>query len=136
MTDEDPLSVVKQYIEAFNMGDVVAMAAMCAAPMSILDGMAPHVWHGPSAAADWYKDVLIEGEHLGAKGYRVTLEKPRHVNVTGTAAYVVVPTRMVFDLKGKKVTQTDSVMTLALRKLAGGWRIASWAWAKGNATVS
>ena len=48
---------------------------MCADPMSILDGMAPHIWHGPTATQDWYKDVLSEGEHLGAKDYHVTLGK-------------------------------------------------------------
>ena len=48
-SDDAPLAVVQRYIEAFNRGDVQAMAALCARPMSILDGMAPHVWHGPTA---------------------------------------------------------------------------------------
>jgi hypothetical protein len=30
--------------------------------------MAPHVWHGPTATQDWYRDVLIEREHHGAAG--------------------------------------------------------------------
>jgi hypothetical protein len=59
----DPVSAVQQYIDAFNKGDATAMGAMCADPMSILDGMAPHVWHGPKATQDWYKVVLVEGEH-------------------------------------------------------------------------
>ena len=136
MPDRDPVSVVQQYIEAFNKADVKAMAAMCADPMSILDGMAPHVWHGPSATADWYKDVLAEGEHLGARDYRVTLGKALHASVTGDAAYVVVPATMVFRLKDKQITQTGAVFTLALRKLPAGWRIASWAWTKGTAAVA
>jgi hypothetical protein len=49
----DPVSAVQQYIGAFNKGDVKEMAAVCADPMSILDGMAPHVWHGPTATQDW-----------------------------------------------------------------------------------
>ena len=65
----EPVWAVQQYLDAFNKGDANAMAAMCANPMSILDGMAPHVWHGPTATQDWYKDVLVEGEHLGAKDY-------------------------------------------------------------------
>lgn len=132
----DPVSAVQRYIEAFNLGDVQAMAAMCASPMSILDGMAPHVWHGPSATQDWYKDVLTEGEHLGAKGYRVTLGKPLTANVTGDAAYVVVPATMSFRLKDKQVTQSGALLTMALHKLPEGWRIASWAWTKGTAVVS
>jgi len=132
----DPVSAVQQYIDGFNKGDVKEMAMMCADPMSILDGMAPHVWHGPRATQDWYKDVLVEGEHLGAKDYHVTLGKSLHSNVTGDAAYVVVPATMTFKLKGKQVTQSGAFFTVALRKLQAGWRLASWAWTKGTASVS
>jgi ketosteroid isomerase-like protein len=75
--------------------------------------------------------VLAEGKQHGASGYRVTLDEPRHVNVSGDAAYVVVSAAMTFHMQGKQVTQTDAVFTVALRKLAQGWRIAAWAWAKG-----
>lgn len=131
-----PVSAVQQYIAAFNKADAKAMTAMCTDPMSILDGMAPHVWHGPTATQDWYNDVLLEGEHLGANEYQVTLSKPLHANVTGDAAYVVVPATMTFKLKGKQVTQTGALFTVALRKVPAGWRLASWAWAKGNSVVS
>lgn len=132
----DPVSAVQQYLEAFNKGDVKAMSAMCADPMSILDGMAPHVWHGTTATKDWYSDVLIEGEHLGAKDYHVTVGKPLHSNVTGDAAYVVVPATMTFNLKGKRITQSGALFTVALRRVGAAWRLASWAWAKGTASVS
>ena len=132
----DPVSAVQKYIDAFNNGDANAMGAMCAKPMSILDGTPPHVWHGPTASQDWYKDVLAEGEHLDAKGYHITVGKPLHANVTGDAAYVVLPGTMTFKLKGKQVTQSDARFTIALRKLPDGWRLASWAWAKGTATAS
>ena len=57
-TSDDPMGAVLKYVEAFNDGDSVAMAAMCADPMQILDGMSPHVWQGPTAAEDWWTDVL------------------------------------------------------------------------------
>jgi len=132
----DPVSAVHQYIDGFNKADVKAMAAMCADPMSILDGMAPHVWHGPTATQDWHRDVLIEGEHAGATDYQVILDKALHANVTDDAAYVVVPATMTFKLKGKQVTQSGAVFTVALRKVSAGWRLASWAWAKGSAVAS
>ncbi|WP_229899118.1 nuclear transport factor 2 family protein [Streptomyces capoamus] len=87
----DPMTAVARYVDAFNRGDADAMAAQCADPMQILDGMAPHVWHGPTAGADWWRDVVAEGEHLGASQYRITLGEPRRVDVTGPHAYVVVP---------------------------------------------
>ena len=131
MSRNDPLEAVNQYINAFNQGDVNTMAATFTVPGSILDGMAPHVWQGPTASQDWYRDVLIEGEQHGASDYFVTLGEPLHNNTTGESAYVVVPATMTFKVQGQQITQTGAVFTVALRKLAEGWRIASWAWAKG-----
>ena len=131
----DPVAAVQQYIEAFNRGDPDAMAACFAVPGSILDGMAPHVWHGASAARDWYNDVLAEGEHAGASDYFVTLDAPLHANVTGDAAYVVAPATMTFKIRDKVVTQSGAIFTTALRRVEGAWRIASWAWAMGQSVI-
>lgn len=129
------MAAVGRYIDAFNTGDAKAMGACFVVPGTILDGMAPHLWHGPTAAEDWYRDVLAEGEHLGAAGYHVTLGAPLHADVTGDAAYVVSPATMTFKLKGQQVTQSGAFFTTALRKVAGDWRIAAWAWAKGQAAL-
>lgn len=131
MTTNDPIAAVNQYIDAFNKGDAEAMAATFAVPGSILDGMPPHVWQGPTASQDWYRDVLIEGGQHGASDYFVTLGQPLHNNITGDNAYVVLPATMTFKVQGQQVTQTGAMFTVALRKLAEGWRIAAWAWAKG-----
>lgn len=128
----DPVTVVRQYIDAFNKGDAQAMAACFVVPAFILDGLAPHVWQGPTAGEDWYRDVLAAAEHEGATDYLVTIGIPLHANVTGDSAYVVVPATMSFKLSGKQITQSGATFTLALRKHEGGWRIAAWAWAKGT----
>ena len=69
MSTNDPMAAVRQYIDAFNKGDTTVMAATFAVPGSILDGMAPHVWQGPTATQDWYRDVLAEGKQHGASDY-------------------------------------------------------------------
>ena len=131
----DPSATVRSYIDAFNRGDSEAMSKLCADPMSILDGMAPHVWHGSTSTADWYREVLIEGEHLGASEYNVELGDVKHNNITGENAYVVLPTTMRFKLQGKKVTQTGAFFTVALRKVGEDWLISLWAWTKGTAAI-
>jgi hypothetical protein len=128
----DALSTVHRYIDAFNDGDMKGMAAAFAVPGSILDGMAPHLWHGPTAAEDWYRDVLIHIKEDGASDFVVSLEQPLHMDVTGDAAYVVVPATMKFKVHGKQITQSGAVYTIALRRVSGSWRIAAWAWAKGT----
>jgi hypothetical protein len=132
MAVTDPMTAVRQYIDDFNRGDAEAMSADFVVPGSILDGMAPHLWHGPTASKDWYRDVLSEGEEHGASGYFVTLGEPLHNNITGENAYLVVPASMTFKVQNQEVVQTGALFTVALRKLADGWRIAAWAWAKGT----
>jgi len=55
------MAAVRQYVHAFNRGDVKAMAATCAVSAVIIDGLPPHVWQGPAACEDWYKDVIAAG---------------------------------------------------------------------------
>lgn len=129
---EHPVTVIRQYIGAFNKGDAKAMAACFALTGSILDGLAPHVWSGPTACENWYRDVLVAAEHEGAMDYLVTIGTPLHANVTGDSAYVVVPATMTFKVHGKQITQSGAIFTAALRKLEYGWRITAWAWAKGT----
>jgi ketosteroid isomerase-like protein len=127
----DPMAAVRQYVDGFNKDDVKAMAVTCAAPASIIDGLPPHVWSGPTACEDWHRDVIAAGEREGAAGYFITLGEPWHVDVSGDRAYVVVPATMTFKVHGKQTTQSGSIFTVALRKLPEGWRISGWAWAKG-----
>jgi hypothetical protein len=54
---KEPMDAVRRYVDGFNRGDVKTMASIFALPGMILDGMAPHVWHGTTAAQDWYRDV-------------------------------------------------------------------------------
>ena len=131
MTDT-PIDAIHTYLDAFNAGDADGMSAVFSVNGSILDGMAPHQWLGPTAAADWYRDVLAEGEHVGASNYHVTVGEPMHSDINEDAAYVVLPASMTFDLKGTEVTQTGAIFTFAMRREGIGWRIASWAWAKGQ----
>jgi ketosteroid isomerase-like protein len=130
------VAAVRLYLEAFNKGDAKAMAKSFASPGTILDGLAPHVWHGATAAEDWYKDVLVAAEQEGAADYFVTACEPLHANVTGDSAYVVLPASMTFKLRGRQVTQSGAIFTMALRKLADGWHITAWAWVKGIASAT
>ena len=129
------MSAVRNYTDAFNRGDAEGQAAACADSMQILDGMSPHVWQGPTAAEEWWRDVVAEGEHLGASGYSIALGDPLHVDENSENAYVVVPATMTFDLRGQQVKQTGSVYTVALRKVDADWRLTAWAWAKGRTGV-
>lgn len=130
MANTEPMATVQRYIAGFNNGDADAMAACWSEPSSILDGMAPHVWIGPTAPRDWYRDVLVEGERHGASGYKLTFGDVQRNDLNGDNAYLVISATLTFELKGQPMS-TPGLFTVVLHKIADKWLIRSWAWAKG-----
>lgn len=126
------MDTVRRYVAALNDCDPVAMAALCANPMQILDGMAPHVWQGKEASAQWWAAVLVEAEHRGTGDYRITLDEPRHVDISDRYAYVVVPATMAITREGRPHVQTGAMFVAGLRDIDGVWRLTAWSWAKGD----
>jgi enoyl reductase-like protein len=126
----DVMAPVHQFIDGFNKGDVKTALAACADQTSIIDEFAPFEWHGAGACANWANDFDADAKKNGITDGFVTVGTPRHVDVAGDRAYVVVPTNYVFKQKGKPVKETGSTMTIALQKGATGWHIVGWAWAK------
>jgi ketosteroid isomerase-like protein len=124
----DVMSVVHQWLDAFNKGDMKAMGAECADQMSIIDDFPPHVWNGTGACSKWSSDfqAFIQAGEITAP--TVAIGKPWHVDVTGNAAYVVAPTTFSFKRKGKPVKE-QGIITVSLQKGAAVWRMTGWAWA-------
>lgn len=125
----DVMATAHQFIDGFNKGDVKSALAACASPVSIVDEFPPYAWQGANACADWATDFESNAKKNGITDSIVTLLKPKHVDVTGDRAYVVVPANYDYKLKGKKTSQKGSIMALALRKTPAGWRITGWSWA-------
>lgn len=128
----DVVTVISQFIDAFNKGDMKAALAICADMTSLIDDLPPHEWHGDGACARWSTDFAAFNKAHGITPGAVTLGKPRHVDVTGQRAYVVVPASYSFTEKGKAMKESGSVITVALQKAASGWRMTAWAWADGT----
>ena len=106
------------------------MLAACADQTSILDEFPPYEWHGAGACTKWMNDYDADAKKNGITDGFVALSAPRHVDVAADHAYVVVPANYAFKEKGKPVQETGSLLTIALQKGAGGWRITGWAWSK------
>lgn len=126
--ETDVLATVKQYNDYFNMSDGDKAVGLCAPQTTIIDEFPPYAWQGATACADWWNAFPAFAKNSGITDNHVALGKPWHITVTGDRAYVVVPATYTYKQKGKPVTQSGSVWTCALQKLAGGWRIAAWAW--------
>jgi ketosteroid isomerase-like protein len=126
----DVMATVHQFIDGFNKGDAKAALEACAAQASIVDEFPPYAWQGATACSDWANDFEANSKKFKITDTVVTVGKAKHVEVTGDRAYVVVPANYNYKQDGKPVVETGSTFTLALQKLAAGWRISGWAWAK------
>lgn len=129
--DKDDVMVpVRQFVDGFNKGDAKTALAACAEQTSIIDEIPPHEWHGAGACSAWANDFDADAKKNGITDGVVTLGKPRHVDVSGDHAYVVVPANYSFKQKGKPAKETGSTLTIALQKGANGWRMTAWTWTK------
>jgi len=126
----DVMATVHQFTDGLNKGDTKTALAACAAPSSIIDEFPPYGWQGATACADWANDFATYNKANGITDPVATLAKPRHVDITGERAYVVVPATYTYKQHGKKVTESGSTLTVALQKSANGWAITSWTWSK------
>lgn len=129
-SDTAVIATVHQFVDSFNKGDVKTALATCATPASIVDEFPPHEWQGPTACADWVRDLDASNKRDGITHGVVTLGTPWHIDVTGDRAYVVVPASYTYMQHGKQGGEAGSIFVLALKKVAAGWRITGWAWAR------
>lgn len=120
---------VQQFVDAFNHGDTKTAAAACAEQISIIDEFPPHSWNGTGAFEKWMNDFDADSKQKGITDAVVTLRTPKHVDITGNRAYVVVPADYTYKQNGKAVKETGSIFTVVLQKGAAGWRIVAWSWA-------
>ena len=124
------MATVNQFNDGMNKGDTKTALATCASPASIVDEFPPYGWQSATACADWANDFDAFNKKSGVTDAKATLGKPRHVDITGDRAYVVVPATYTYKEKGKRVTESGSTLTAAMQKGADGWRITAWTWSK------
>lgn len=126
----DLMATVRQFVDSFNRGDKKTAAAACAANAYIIDEFPPPEWHGTGACLGWMNAYDVNASKTGVTDGRVTLGHARHVDITGSRAYVVVPANYFYSLKGKPVREIGSMFTVVLQKGTAGWRIVAWCWTK------
>jgi len=102
---------------------------MCNPEVSILDEFPPHAWQGPTACADWWKELLEYDKKSGITDGDATLGKPWTIDVNADRAYFVAPMTYTYKQNGKSVKET-AAFAVALKRTKAGWRITSWTYAK------
>ena len=126
------VAAVHRYFDnLYNDKDKLETAlSVCDSHVSILDEFPPHVWHGPTACADWWKALNAYNEKNGIRDGDAKLGTPWSVDVTGDRAYFVAPATYTYTQQGKTVKESRAVFTVALKHTPAGWRITGWTWSK------
>src|SRR4051812_14661516 len=75
------MAAVTQYIDSNNRNDEKAASAACTKGAVVIDSIAPYVWQGDAACADWWKDVDAYDTKNGITEPTVTPDKPWTVDV-------------------------------------------------------
>ncbi len=130
--ESDVMAVVKAYLADMNNGNVADFTKRCAPQAVILDDFPPHVWQGANACTEWLNALVAYDAKTGVAPEALTIGAPRRLSVDGDHAYAVLPAGYKYTLQGKPVDETHSVWTIALQKMADGWRVTGWAWAQGE----
>ena len=123
-------TTVQHFVDSFNKGDTATAKAVCADQTAIIDEFPPYQWNGTGACAKWMADYDTDAKKNSITDGVVNLGTPRHVDVAGNRAYVVVPADYAYKEKGKPVKETASTLTIVLTKSGTGWRISAWTWSK------
>jgi len=121
---------IRQFVDAFNKGEVKKALAACADQTDIIDEFPPHVWHGAGACGQWANDYDADAKKNAVTDGLVTLHAPKHIDITADRAYVVVPADYTFKKDGKSVREIGSLLTVVLQKGPSGWRMTAWSWTK------
>ena len=122
----DAVAPVHQFVAGFNKGDFKSAVAACADTASVIDDFPPHAWQG-SGCKEWADGFEAITRQEGITEARIILGTPRHIDVTGDHAYVVVPVSLDYKVKDKS-KRLPSLFTAAIHKEANGWHITGWAW--------
>jgi ketosteroid isomerase-like protein len=124
---EKVASSIASFVDLVNKGDAANALTYFAADATITEDLAPFRWHGPRAGSDWLTAMQKNAERTGISDVQMTLGTPTQILAQGDRAYEAVPG--VVTLKGKGPTLHESgILTFALEKQKGDWKIVLLAW--------
>ena len=121
------VTFISTFVDQVNKGQASTALGHLAQHVSITDDLAPFHWTGPNAGAEWLAGMQKNGERMGVTDIQMQLGAPTQVLVHGDAAYEAIPG--VVTLAGKRRTLHEKgMLTFALVRKAGVWKITSLAW--------
>src|SRR5215207_10403812 len=109
------MAPIRKFLDSFNKGDAAAAAAthLADADLTIIDEVAPHMWHGAKAFQTWSAALEADGKARKITEPMVVISAPTRMEVSGDTAYAVVPAAYTFKQAGAAMRE-NAQMTFAL----------------------
>ncbi|MEJ1967253.1 MAG: nuclear transport factor 2 family protein [Rhizomicrobium sp.] len=124
---DDIVAAVNAYNDALNKNDVPGAAGFYAPSPAIIDEFTPHVWTGAAAFQQWGADYGTYAAAQAMSEPSMVLAPPLQVRAEADRGYAVFPATFNFKRKGAP-DHEDGLMTFAMQKIGGAWKIAGWSW--------
>jgi len=131
---DDPMSAIEAFRDAMIAGDAKGIADVhIEGNVAIIDNVAPFIWNGPNAVADWMLSMTLYLEERNIRDGSIVYHSPIATSADGDQAYVLVPAVWSYTSLGIPVHRAASI-TFALRRTRAGWKIAGWCWGPSELT--
>jgi hypothetical protein len=123
----DMLSEIRAFINEVNGGNGSGALARLTNDVCIVEDLAPFCWTGADAGGQWLAAMSANAQRLGVTSITMTPGEPRRIEVDGEHGYCIIPGRV--GLEGPETAlHEDGLITFALRRERGEWRISALTW--------
>ena len=116
-----------QRVVVFAKGDMAAAKAAYTANITIIDEPPPYMWSGRDAFDTWLADLGKDSKAAGRTAESLVIGRTMRAETSRDTAYVIAAAVYSFTKGGVAMVEAGR-MTFALKRQAGGWKIAGWTW--------
>ena len=118
---------IDAFAAAFAKGDMAAAKAAYTANITIIDEPPPYMWSGRDAFDTWLADLGKDSKAAGRTAESLVIGRTMRAETSRDTAYVIAAAVYSFTKGGVAMVEPGR-MTFALKRQAGGWKIAGWTW--------
>jgi ketosteroid isomerase-like protein len=124
----EAMATITRFTDAVNRGDMAGALSYLGPAPTVVDDLAPYRWQGPGAGGAWMAAMGANAQAKGMTAVNMRLGKASRIEVDGAGAYAVVPGVLSYTFKNGHAEHADGLLTFALQRAEGGWKIDALTW--------
>ena len=124
----EAMATIIRFTDAVNRGDTPGALGHFGQSPTIVEDLAPYRWRGAGAGGAWMAAMGANAQAKGMTVINMRLGKASRIEVDGDGAYAVVPGVLTYTFKDGHAEHADGVLTFALQRAEGAWKIVALTW--------